>query len=300
MSYVKYTHYKNWAGFAVETNSSVRASKADLHGERVFYLVAQLEAPTWGAVQNYDGVGVSAGPLHSVAVLRTGSQGSLWKMLQEVATDSPEHFAPFEAWLRRHKWELKAGNVVRAGTSTLVSGDALVPALSAPGGVVPSYGSDYHSAKEVVLLLSEMLSHEATWPAQKRHAMQWLAAGAARDEINTYNKLLGYELPKRMGMTAAFQLPMAALGPAGDLAMAVYHAFSVNAPAPALKALRASGAGNPAEFPERLIRALGTSPYGRWADTTDNRNRYDRTRHHVGNSELWPAAVVAKLMPVNL
>ena len=57
------------------------------HAQRAVWLSSQLEAPSWGSVQGYDGCGMSAGLLHNTAVLPNGGrpvQGRLWSLVDAM------------------------------------------------------------------------------------------------------------------------------------------------------------------------------------------------------------------------
>ena len=82
---VRFVGYRDKKGFVVRGGPKVEPSRTDRHMARSFYLVSQLEAANWGTVQNYDGAGMSAGPLHVIAVFpATGDQGPLWRMVRRI------------------------------------------------------------------------------------------------------------------------------------------------------------------------------------------------------------------------
>ena len=298
MSNAKFVTFKKWSGWKIRGTEKVAVPlNGASHAERLFYLTAQLEAPSWGGVQSYDGVGMSAGPIHNIAVHRNGTQGSLIKLLRHLEANarSPKLEKLFHrldqcGWYIAHDGRLRSNENGRK-----IPGKDIVTEFTGPRGVSLRRGGD---SKAWAILFHEAFSDPATYAAQMQFALDWILNSQEALESQAYQ--LGTGEWNFDSDDAAAQ-PMAHLGAGLDLAMCVYHSHSVNAPGKAKQVLkRLLGTKVTKEdFPRRLIRTLALTKYGRWHDTPDNRNRYDRTRIAVRRSKLWPAKVVNRLMPKN-
>lgn len=292
---VKYSHYKDKAGFIVRGGPKVEPPTYDLHMARAFYLVSQLEAAAWGTVQNYDGAAMSAGPLHVIGVYpSTGKQGPLWGMVRRVFDASSSNAVMvLQNKLGTLGWTVGSDGVVRSSNGMAVNGATLVDQLSAPGGVVPSSGPVYERAQGWALAFHRAFADPASYSGQYEGTLDWLL-GNFDSEAEAYRKyvpgLTGDDAEvKRWVRTAN----MAQVGPYLDIAMAVYHAFSVNAPGKAKQILNRMLALNldVRRFARALTNALGSDSYGNW------RERGRRTILVVGRSGLWPPEIVKDIYP---
>lgn len=304
MTRPKYVTFRKWAGYRIRGVERVAPSDTNAHLYRAFYLVSQLESPKWGAVQSYDGVGMSGGPLHNIAVYRNGRQGTLWPLLRRIEIDSAGGKCSqlHDLWgaLGDVGWYVaQDGRLRHATTGRLVPGREIVREFTGPGGVAPRRGAGAARAKRWITLFHRLFANRYTWDAQRDYAITWLMETQTSLEDDAYRTLLGAPLedlrladPQELGL-------------AWDLALCVYHAYSVNAPGQAAKVLRRFLRNHAArdygeDAPRILIRRFGTSRFGRWKDTSDNRNRYDHTRIAAARSGLWPRSLVTELLPKNL
>lgn len=294
MPEAQYRTYKSYAGFVVRGSTPITPPDTSIHMEWAFFLLSRMEAANWGTVQNYDGAGMSAGPLHAIAVSPSSKiQGSLWELLADIFAAVPVGISGPVDGLRN---ELKAagyeltlnGVVVHAKDGKRVPGEDLRVLLSGPLGHVRWGGPHVVQASKMAQLFSLIFSDPRTFQAQKLYTIKWLLRGQRDAEFAAYAK---YSKTKVTAANMSNFLSFATqehLGISLDLAMAVYHAFSVNAPTPAADELRkAMVAKDQDEFAKKLIRGLGTRSFGRWKDTTDNTSRYDKTRLAVQQSGHW-------------
>lgn len=301
MASTKYVTFKKWAGFRIRGTEEVKPPTADRHIDRVFFLVSKLEAPKWGGVQNYDGVAMSGGPLHNIAVYRDGRQASLWGLLRRIEL-GVDHHVLADLWdaLGVRGWYVSQDSRLRDRTTgKLVPGKDIIEEFSGPRGKTPRSGPQAENAKRWIRLFHELFANPDTFRAQKEYAINWLLDGHEELESEAYRKATNGQLLS--GRDAA-DTPMYVIGEEADLALCVYHAHSVNAPGKAkqiLKRVLRLKTTDAQNFPQRLIKRLGTAKYARWADTTDNKNRYDRTRIHATRSKLWSPNVISRLMPKN-
>jgi len=280
---VKHRVYKEWSGCLIHGTAPVPVSTSDLHLERAYYLLSQLEAPKYGTVQSYDGAGISGGPLHSIAVLpKTMGQGELWRLLRWLLRTTPE--APglkqLNAALTAQGWRVADDGTLRAGTA-LVSGADIRNEIAPPNGKVPKAGPDWEQAKRWAILLHTALSDPATFAGQKDYAIEYLVRTKKATEAQFYGT--------RDLMT--LRVGAGGLSPIEDLAMCVYHSHSVNAPGPASDCLTATLKIAPSgdRFARRLIWELGKKRFGHWQDNTEGNSRYDRTQQAAKRCGLWPS-----------
>lgn len=305
----QYRTYKSYSGFVVRGSTPIEAPDPKApHTTWAFFLLSRMEAANWGTVQNYDGAGMSAGPLHAIAVSpSTKAQGSLWELVAEIFAACPVGTSGPVDQLRStflaNGWEVTVnGAVVDRQNGRRVQGEDLRIFLSGPLGAVRVGSSFEGSARKMANLFSLVFSDPKTFRVQEAYTVKWLLRGQRETEFAAYAK---YSKTLVTAANMANFLSYAThveLGFELDLAMCVYHAFSVNAPAPAVDELRkAMVAKTSEEFARRLIRGLGTRRFARWADTPDNKNRYDKTRIAVRQHGLdrWGPELVTPLMPEN-
>lgn len=308
MPSVLFRTYKSYSGYLVRGSKPIRppGSRAP-HMEWAFYLLSRLESANWGTAQNYDGAGMSAGPLHAVAVFpATRAQGPLWQLVADVFAALPD--CPAANRLREELREAgyavtHGGRVVSVATAKEIAGEELRTFLSGPRGAVRLGTPFEETARRRAVMFSELFSEPRAHEPQRAYTIRWLLQGRSESESTAYSKYMAASPRVRPQNVASWlsYASVAELGPELDLAMCVYHAFSVNAPAPAAEELVKAMSERTAEgFAKALIRGLGTKDFARWRDTTDNRNRYDRTRIVVEScAERWYAGMVRDLMPEN-
>ena len=298
----RWVQYKTWSGIAVPGEVEFVQPETTKHMERAVWLTSRLEAPRWGSVQSYDGAGMSGGLLHNIAVQpRDMAQGSLFALIREIADDSDatasSDVQELLSGFRRVGWTLALDGKLRFQDGVLVSGEAIRRVFTPPDGKVPRRGGYYTSAEIWALRFHNALSSQLTFRAQTRYAIRWLAAGNKQDELAVYRRFVSPQLDSCIEVRSP-DLPVEI-----DLAMCVYHSFSVNGPAPAQTALRGAlpHLATPDKFAKTLIRRLGTSTYGRWHDDPDDKkSRYDATRLAVWRSSYWPTDLAKRLMPKDL
>jgi hypothetical protein len=287
---VKHRVYKEWSGCLIHGTAPVPVSTSDLHLERAYYLLSQLEAPKYGTVQSYDGAGISGGPLHSIAVLpKTMGQGELWKLLRWLIRTTPEAqgLKQLVAALAAQGWRVADDGTLRTGT-TLVSGADIRDEIAPPNGKVPKAGPDWEQAKRWAILFHTALSDPATFDGQKAYAIEYLVRTKKATEAQFYG---ARPLETLRVASTTNPDPVNDISLIEDLAMCVYHAHSVNAPGPAAECLtdtlKVAPRGD--RFARRLIWTLGKKAFGHWQDNTEGNSRYDRTQQAAKRCGLWPS-----------
>lgn len=298
----RWIQFGEYSGLLINDGILVEQSHFDLtqHMHRAVWLTSQIEAPRFGLVQSYDGAGISGGLLHNVAVLpKSLEQGDLFQLVARMS-----HTATYPIVTRFFGdlvMKITPDGKVRYGSGVEVPGMTLRNIVAPPGGKVPRKGADYDAALRAATVFNRLFADPTGFRAQIDFAVDWLARGKAVVEQAVYAKYVNGYPGTPIGIPAGY------LSPVFDLAMCVYHSFSVNAPTPAAIALTAAlktaalKAGDLPTFSAGLIRKLGTTKFGRWTDEPgDGSNRYDRTRRAVWKSGIWPTDMVTKLMPKDL
>jgi hypothetical protein len=299
MTNVRWLQFHDYSGCAVTGTQAVPLPSSDLHMERAFYLTTTLEAPMFGSVQSYDGAGISGGPQHSIAVLPSSmQQGDLFKLLRHLQISAPNS-VPLQSLFHAYAtqgWAVALDGVLRnAKTGVAISAAVIRDTFAPPGGKVPETGPQFEQAKRWALLHSAAFSDPATFAGQRDYSITNLIHTRTGDELLFYKTM-------NLVTLRVWTVPPAAdahipdeeynnhLTLQEDLAMCMYHSHSVNGPSPAAEVLKRVVAkvarGN--DFARLMVWSLGTKDYGRWKDTADGKNRYDRTRDSALASGLWP------------
>ena len=269
------------------------------HAQRAVWLSSQLEAPSWGSVQGYDGCGMSAGLLHNTAVLPNGGapvQGRLWSLIDAMHKHPSTVAAPaigaLVAHLTEHDWAIERhGALVTTGTLKPIAAQAILRELTPPDGAVPEQGAAWKRACEWAVMFHEAFAEPATFSAQVAHAADWLSADRRGEEHRVY-ALFAPAAPSFVELRAD------ALPQEIDLAMCIYHSFSVHNPAHAREALavvlQSVDGAQPLKFAKALVRTLANKT-PRWQT-----KRYPRTRETLKKRaalSLWPAALISSIAP---
>lgn len=292
----------NKAGALIHGTDPVEPDDFDLamHCDRAVFLTSRLEAPKWGTVQSYDGAAMSGGLLHNIAIApRTMQQGSLFELLRQIEVttgDTRSRTSPNrsvrELWdaLRHHGYFVgRDGKLRTLDTGGLVSARDIRALFTPPNGNVPRSGEHWVAARHWAVLFHQLFADPATRRGQISYAAEWMARSRADLEIEAYDAYTDAD--------TIIDLPAHLLDPAIDLAMCVYHSFSVNGPTPAARALkwtlgRATPGDEPVRFGELLCRKLGTTKHGVWRE-----RRYPATRRAARRMELWTKDLVDRLLP---
>lgn len=303
---VDWIKFRDHSGARIKGTVEVPLPQTNRHMDRAYYLTAKLEAPKFGGVQSYDGAAMSGGPMHNIAVYpRYMKQGSMFPLLRYLERHVHGSKALRELWkaYKDASWYIAQDGKLRGYSSGAeIKGLAIQNEFTPYRGRVPRRGWRWKQAKQWALLHHELFADPDTFSAQREFAIKYLIDTQRHRESKFYRQFSEdiSALPANIGAKEENDY----LSGPEDLAMCVYHSFSVNGPAPAknklLRTLNTYKRGK--GFAYLLIWLLGTSGYGRWHDTRDNRNRYDRTRYHARKSGLWPAEYFAAdgFMPPNL
>lgn len=302
---IKFRTWKEYSGCLINTEFTVYPNpNTTNHLDRALYLTSLVEVGAkFGLVQSYDGAGMSAGLEHKIAVFPKDlkAQGSLWEMLNQIRTSVPPTSCPplvelLEAF-RKAGWTLDSAGVLRSlKTGSRVSGEEIRNEFTPFGGKVSRTGHTWEKAKGWAILFNKLFNHPATFHCQIESAKKSLLMSNKTGETEAYKATTGVENPVVLSVGEN-------MTPEQDLAWCVYHAHSVNGPAPARDCLKRSNPNSDASWPSRLIRTLGLKEFGKWKDTDGEDSRYDRTRVLAMKSGLWDESLFVGsnvLMPKNL
>jgi hypothetical protein len=157
-----------------------------------------------------------------------------------------------------------------------------------PGRGCPTTNDQKEVAERWIRLFHDLFNDPRYHRVQVEYGKEHLVKRTKRRKINL-GKTLAYRTPHQLAYNQEITSLRAGVGDFSlveDLALCVYQANSVNAPAVANKALKKAMAQG-RRWPWVLIYTLGNSKYGRWDDDLKN-GRYQRTRAAARASGLWP------------
>ncbi len=318
---VRWASYGSYSGPLVSGGLPIASpAPTAVHIDRAYWLTTKVETGgVIGKVIAYDGTCMTAGPDQHIAVYpkelasedfyADDDQGSLWKLLRKLEEAIGDRMLPLFAELRRHNLFLSAAGrvlylddaeVLVAGKRKVVTagsmahGNYIRETWTGPSGQVPQSGPRWEKAAHWARLWHDVTMDERGHRAQLDFGLEHLAERSTRRTViiggqkrDVERVLYGDQQIKTAHVDQVF-FPVEL-----DLAASVYHANSVNGPAPALRVLQAaanvrSPQRKPVEFARLLISMLGNNGYGRWDDDIPS-GRYARTRQHARASGLWPA-----------
>jgi hypothetical protein len=295
---IKHLTYGRYAGILVDGGPPAKPVSGS-HMNRAVSLAMALEGPSWGTVQSYDGCGISGGPFHFVALYPASmGQGPLWKLMRHLeiaATQSPKLAAQYRVVTDRLKaigYYIATDGTLRYTTDgALVPGKMIREVFTPPSGTVPATGSDRKAAEDWAKCFHELFCEGQS--AQRDFCIAYLIEGQRQAENAAYVKAIGAPVVdvKVVGVRSypindESTEPAAMVTPDFDFAMCAYHAYSVNAPGPAVKcltrAMSALGPGTQDLFAKKLIQNFRATQYGNWD------KRYARTRVKAKEMGFWP------------
>lgn len=274
--------YKKYAGFVVRGTEPYNITDPSNHFERSFWLATKVETNgVFGTVQSYDGAAMSAGLEHQIAVMpRDMSQGGLFGMLQKFANDpvasKSENFINLIKKLKDRGWVIENGRLVSDKTGTPVPAADIQDEFTPMDGTVPERGPFFEKAREWIILFAKLFADVSTRQIQVSEGINKIS-NLSRDERRVYEAIVP-------GYTAGIKyvaMPKD-ISPELDLALAVYHSHSVNAPAIARRVLLGIQPQRDVSFAKALLKGLKEAKWGNWD------RRWTVTRNFAQKSGLWP------------
>jgi hypothetical protein len=325
----RFKTYKKYSGPVFVGSRKIAVPSLARTLERQHWLTAQVETNgTYGTVVMFDGTVITAGPDQFILVYprelanedfnARDDQGPLTRLLRRLeptaglAKDIESLWSLFEAenwyvaqdgfirYLEADKVRVGGRNVqVRQGD--IVHGAVLRNTITPVQGTVPRKGPEWAKACSFGEAVHRLFSNPAGVSIQDAYGQEKLAKRYARMCVpGSSGGLDQYLFNQSVTSATVFDI-----GQEMDLAMAVWYSNSVNAPAIAMKRLKeclARCKDNQKTFPAALLRALGTTRYGRW-NASEKNGRYQRTRRHAMRSGLWDRSLFVgrgAIMPASL
>lgn len=318
MTEPQWKQYERFSGPTIVGTIKIPTPTSPFTLDRQHWLTTKVETGgTFGTVVMFDGTCVTAGPDQFILVYpaelahedfnAADDQGLLGKLVARVfqcadASVSPK-IAALKAAFAKAGWYLSpigemryveaqsvalVGRKIIVQAGDLVHGAVLRDVITPIGGVVPKTGPQWDQSAGWCRLFADVFADPATHATQFAFGKERLVKAYKVPRIKTPVGPISVE--SVVFGTDASAVRARDCGEALDLAMSVWYSNSVNAPAIALSALTSvlsTGVRPDARFPGRLLRALGTSSYGRWNASIPN-GRYQRTRRLAQASGLWP------------
>lgn len=323
--------YNRFSGPTIIGTTMIPVPASSFTLDRQHWLTTKVEtAATYGTIVMFDGTCVTAGPDQFILVYpaelanedfnAADDQGLLGKLLARMFLVPDAAIAPKIAALKSAfaaaGWHLTplgelrykasrsvtvAGRNIEVRAGDLVHGDVLRDVITPIGGEVPRTGPAWAQSALWCRLFADLFSEPAGFATQDAFGRERLLKAYKVPRLKTPTGKLSVE-------AVVFGRDLSGIrvtdcGEELDLAMAVWYSNSVNAPAIAISCLeRVLGHGVEKPFAARLIRALGTSTYGRWNASIPS-GRYQRTRRLAMSSKLWSNSLFmgpGAIMPAQL
>ena len=313
---VKWVQFRSYAGPHIRLGTAIDHVPVD-HVSRAYWLTTKVETGAYfGRVMAYDGTCMTAGPDQHIAVYprelanedgrAENDLGSLWGLFADIRAlrgSTPSLDAAIDdlvaemvsdgfslgqdgrpRYVAARKVSIK-GRKISVAAGDLVHGNVLRDTYTPMGGRVPARGPAWEKAKRWAILWHRLTANPSGFETQFGFGVRHLVERTKRRRLPG----LG---PVEEAVYGSAGIEKANLPRALDLALCVYHAHSVNGPAPANRALadalkRRPIGRDPEATARELIARLGNNTYGRWDDDIKN-GRYARTRTHALKSGLWP------------
>lgn len=277
--------YKGFAGISIKGKTQWLPASVNNknHLDKATWLTSAVEVGSvFGTVQSYDGAGISAGIEHQIAVLpKTMQQGGLWGFLNKLEDalepNMPRTLVALFGRFDQVGWYLDPRGILRnKHTGSAVSGTEIRNEIAPVNGVVPESGPDYDKAVLWAKLFANAFGDPATFATQIKQAKLGLLHLHKKTESLVYSRYCNIA-------DASVAVVGTNISEDLDLAMCIYHSYSVNAPTRARQLLEHILSKNLSEksFCYELIKAFGTSDFANW------KQRYVRTWTAAKNSGLF-------------
>jgi hypothetical protein len=291
-------------------------TRKNFHVDRAFWLTCKVETGArFGSVQSYDGCGMTCGLDQHIAVYpkeladkdnnALDDQGTLWKLLRRIemvdSNDPGFYGAVGHLWtcLDDENFYLAQDGVLRyADSGDPVDGKTIREALT-PNKGCPTTKEHKTIASLWAKAFHAVFNHPDSWKAQIEYGKEHLVKRTKRRKIYLGSSSVSPHVLAYSGEITTLQVGDE-FSLEEDLALCMYQANSVNAPAIANRCLKRTRRFS--NWHTRLIKALGNNKYGRWDDDIPG-GRYQRTRSAARASGLWPRSLFdgpKAIMPKNL
>lgn len=297
---------------------------ATYHAQRAFWLTGEVETGNrLGSVMMADGTAFTIGIDQHVAVYpreladedfnAADDQGAAFDLLAKLEVTDTQYVSDLWGAFGEEGWyvgldgrlrhldagvvKVKGRNVeVKAGD--LVHGALIRNAVTPKGGIVKKDTNEWEVCRRWAMLLHRLVSDPKTLDVQRAFGIYHLGHRVAHRKLRLAGRRRKPTFQKRIySGSPVTGIRSSDLEPALDLALCVFHSYTVNAPSVAFRLLEASveatgfagHLGATAEqqrtFADDLLFRIRTKRYGRWG------NRWERTRKHALGVGWWPRAL---------
>lgn len=310
-----------YSGPVIYGTNAIKFPMNPPHVGRAYWLTGQVETGNkMGSIMMADGTGFTIGIDQHIAVYpkelasedfnAADDQGSAWLLLTAIEV---AHGPISRLWksLEREGWYIAPDGSLRwigngkAKVSNrwveyqggdLVHGAVIRDTITPKGGVVVKDSREWETAKKWAELFHFLTAHESTWVIQRQFGINHLI-----HRVRTRKLRLAEHRRKSTMQQAVYGDAdignihlRTTLGVELDLALCVFHSYTVNAPSVAFKILERSiittgwhpiNIGKEAytiPFAKDLLRRIKMSKYGRWD------KRWVRTRKAAMDVGWWP------------
>jgi len=312
MTKVLWRKFRTFSGPLIRGKRKFELAKPNNHWDRVAWLTANVESGgKFGAVIGYDGTGMTAGITQAIAVYPRApqgqdlSQGPLWTLIERIRKDEPKVVADFDKKIRRKGWFTGSRGEVRSyKTKEVVSGQLIREEFTPHAGKTPPSGPEWDRSKDWALLLHQMFSDPRTFDIQVEYSIDHFLNNSTKEHrfIIDAKRRIDKKLNDNLSPNSCSLRALVYDSTSGtsllssssylDLALAVFHSHSVNAPGIAFRKLAQAieiftnkyrrwpnldDEDDRFSFSKLLITVLANTTFGRW-NYTDAEGRYHRTR----------------------
>jgi len=320
----KVGRYQGAVIYGTEVVPPPEGDAATFHAERAFWLTGEVETGNrLGSVMMADGTGFTIGIDQHIAVYpreladedfnAADDQGSAFDLLFRIELTRSKHIEPLWQAFRSCGWyvgqdghlrwlENGRARVKNQGidhvAGDFVHGVLIRNAITPKNGVVKKDTPEWQVCREWATALHLLMTDLKTLEVQRDFGIAHLAHRVAHRKLRLGDRRRRPTFQKRIYSGCPVTgIRSDDLEPALDLALCVFHSYTVNAPSVAFRLLEASvkatgfagHLGATAEqqraFADDLLFRIKTKRYGRWG------NRWERTRKHALGAGWWPRSL---------
>lgn len=328
--------YQGAVIFGTEVAPPPQGPNADLHSERAYWLTGEVETGNkLGSVMMADGTGFTIGLDQHIAVYprelaaedfdAEDDQGGAWKLLAKMEGTKSEHIKPlWDAFAAEHwyiatdgglRWLNDGQGMVGIGRNAriiqhkagdLVHGSIIREAITPRQGVVQKGTPSWETCRRWATLLHNLTADTKTAAIQKEFGLAHLHHRVKHRKLQPFEWRLRQTMEELIyGCHNISTVKSSVFSPQFDLALCVFHSYTVNAPSLAFRILKrvvrvvgwkgqSWGTNNEIVFARILLGEFKWEKYGRWDA------RWNRTRQHAMRVGWWPKELFRRhsLMPL--
>lgn len=310
--------------YGTETIPPPEKEQAALHAERAYWFTGQIETRNrMGSVMMADGTAFTIGRDQHIAVYprelasedfnAADDQGGAWALLAAIEK-AHGPVAPLWEKLKENGWYVAKNGTLRwlhhsktkiknrdvhHKPGDLVHGAIIRDVFTPKGGKVQKSGSrEWEQAKAWAEILHNLTADEKTWDVQHDFGLKHLVNRVQTRKLRISNRRRRVTLQQAVYKDRPIEtLKSSDLTEAEDLALCVFHSYTVNAPSIAYRLLREAltlfePKEDPFCFGKFLLEKIRGESYGNW------KKRWVRTRQEAMRVDWWDARLFEGPAPV--